>query len=86
MPAKHPHAEATYRILPHLDLRFAVEVTVPETRPTMVTSFATELDAEKWIAWHRGRVADTSRQPSGRWVRSRPKADPARAEPAPKAD
>lgn len=74
MPAKHPHADATYRIVSDAELRYAVEVSIPEARPTMVSSFATERDAENWIAWHRGRVAENSRLSPARWMRSRPKA------------
>jgi hypothetical protein len=49
----HPHADATYRIVPLNDRAYGVEVAIPDSSPTMVTSFATEQDAQKWIAEHR---------------------------------
>jgi hypothetical protein len=56
MPKTHPHAEATYRILAREDGSFGVEVSIPNTLPTTVTSFATRADAEAWIADHQRRV------------------------------
>src|SRR3981189_516773 len=35
----HPHADATYRIVPR-DRAYGVEVSIPNSNPTMVTSFA----------------------------------------------
>jgi hypothetical protein len=35
----HPHAEATYRVIPSGDGAFAVEVTIPETYPATVSPF-----------------------------------------------
>lgn len=67
---QHPHADATYRIVPQDDTTFGVEVTVPETHPTTVTSFATETDAETWIADHKRRVKE--RVVRTRWGRGRP--------------
>lgn len=52
----HPHANATYRILMLDDGLFGVEVSIPETCPTRVTTFASEQAAEAWIATHRDRV------------------------------
>jgi hypothetical protein len=54
---RHPHAEASYRIIPFEGTFFAVEVRVPDTHPTTVSKFSTEAAAEKWIAEHRHRVA-----------------------------
>jgi hypothetical protein len=53
----HTHAEATYRIvtLPK-EGAFGVEVVIPESLPTTVTEFATEAEAEAWIARHKSRV------------------------------
>jgi len=56
MAMRHPHAEATYRVIPFDDAKFAVEVTIPDTSPTKVSPFATEADAENWIAEHRRRI------------------------------
>jgi len=64
----HPHAEATYRVIPIEDGAFAVEVTIPETHPAKVSPFATKADAEAWIAEHRRRV-QSENEPS-RWFRS----------------
>jgi hypothetical protein len=64
----HPHAEATYRVIPTDDGAFAVEVSIPETHPATVSPFATEADAEAWITEHRRRVQ--SQNQSGRWFRS----------------
>src|ERR1700730_13323783 len=58
MEQKHPHADATYRIVPR-DGAYGVEVSIPDSNPTMVTSFATEQDAERWIANHRRRAQST---------------------------
>jgi hypothetical protein len=33
-----------------------VEVTIPDSSPTTVSSFETEADAEVWIAKHKDRV------------------------------
>ena len=52
----HPHAEATYRVVPSDDGAFAVEVDIPESYPTRVSPFATKAAAEAWITEHRRRV------------------------------
>jgi len=57
MAKEHPHAEATYRVVPQKDLIFGVEVKVPGSFPAMVTSFATEQTAKTWIADYKRRVA-----------------------------
>jgi hypothetical protein len=56
MPKPHPHAEATYRVVSRPDNTFAVEVTIPETSPTLISSFASEADAETWIVSHKLQV------------------------------
>jgi len=48
--------EARYRIVPLNDTAFGVEVTIPDVSPTMVTSFASETLAEKWIEGHKERL------------------------------
>ena len=67
MPKTHPHAEATYRVIPFDDGAFGVEVSIPDSHPTRVSMFATEADAEAWIADHRRRVQ--SQTQSGRQFR-----------------
>ena len=70
MSQRHPHADATYRVVHRADRTFGVEVTIPETQPTTVTSFRTEADAEAWIAAHKQRVADRAAL-GARWMRKR---------------
>jgi hypothetical protein len=60
MAPPRPHVEATYRIIPLQDGTFGVEVSIPDTFPTMVTSFATELASEDWIARHKRDLAQRS--------------------------
>jgi hypothetical protein len=68
MPRSHPHAEATYRVIPVQNGAFEVEVTIPESSPTKVSPFASEAAAEAWIARHQGQVRTQTQ--SGRWLRS----------------
>jgi hypothetical protein len=58
MAKEHPHAGASYRVVPQNDLTFGVEVIVPGSFPAIVTSFATEKAAEAWIADYKQRVAE----------------------------
>ena len=61
MARTHPHAEASYRVVSLAGGSFGVEVTIPDTFPTTVSSFATEADAQAWIVRHKSRVeADSS--------------------------
>jgi hypothetical protein len=53
MAQKHPHADATYRIVPLHDRAYRVEVAIPDSSPAMVTSFPTEEAAQAWIAEHK---------------------------------
>jgi hypothetical protein len=55
--APHPHAEANYNIIALEDDTFAVEVTIPDSKLTKVTGFATRAKAEAWIERHRANVA-----------------------------
>ena len=67
MARTHPHAEATYAVVPLEDGNFGVEVKIPDTYPTTVSNFASQTEAEAWIAQHKIRVqADTTAQ---RWFR-----------------
>jgi hypothetical protein len=57
MARTHPHAEATYRVVALAkEGRFGVEVVIPDTHPTTITEFATEVEAEGWIARHKRQV------------------------------
>lgn len=53
---RHPHADAAYRVIQLDDGAFAVEVTIPETNPTIVSAFASEASAHEWIERHRALV------------------------------
>jgi hypothetical protein len=72
MEKRHPHADATYRVIRRADRTFGVEVTIPDTEPTTVTSFATKADAEAWIADHKQRVAGSTSLGSRLWQKRRP--------------
>ena len=61
----HPHAEATYRVVAQSGGTFGVEVVIPDTYPTTVSSFATEMAAKAWISREKQRVKAESL--SGRW-------------------
>jgi hypothetical protein len=67
MQKTHPHAEASYRVIPFDDGSFGIEITIPDSYPTTVSKFKTEADAEAWIAEHQRRVQ--SQTQSGRWFR-----------------
>jgi len=78
MARTHPHAEASYRVVPLEDGSFGVEVRIPESHPTIVKPFASEEAAETWIADHKNRVQSQSQ--SGRWFQgSGPGGRPRRA-------
>jgi hypothetical protein len=52
----HPHAGATYRTLPLTDGTFGVEIAIPGTYPTVMSSFGTQAKAGEWIAKHKSLV------------------------------
>lgn len=56
MDKLHPHIAATYQVVPQA-LAFGVEVSIPDTFPTVVSSFATKADAEAWIEKRKAVVA-----------------------------
>src|SRR5258708_37619961 len=62
----HPHAEATYTVVPLEDGTFGVKVAIPETYPTTVRPFASEAEAEAWILKHKTQV-EAGATP-GQWV------------------
>ena len=53
MDNKHPHSGASYKILKNDDATFGVEVSIPDSFPTVVSSFPSEAEAERWIAGHQ---------------------------------
>ena len=53
MEKKHPHSNAVYKIVAQKDTTFGVEVAIPDSLPTTVTSFTTVAEAERWIMRHR---------------------------------
>jgi hypothetical protein len=65
----HPHAEAVYRIVPLDSGAFGVEVTIPDSYPTTVSSFASEAAAEAWIEQNKERVRSQSLV--GKWFKRR---------------
>jgi hypothetical protein len=68
MARTHPHAEASYKVVAFEDGSFGVEVSIPDSHPTTVKSFASEEAAETWIADHRRRVRTQAE--SGYWLRA----------------
>jgi hypothetical protein len=54
----HPHAEAAYRIVLLDGGHYGVEVTIPETHPTMVSGLASQNAAEAWISNHKARTRE----------------------------
>jgi hypothetical protein len=61
-----PTPEANYRIIPRED-GFAIEVSLPDTYPTIVSSFASEALAAAWIENHRAKaLVKRTRRPTFR--------------------
>jgi hypothetical protein len=59
----HPHADANYRVVPLTDDAFGVEVAIPGTSPTVVSSFPSAEAAEAWITQTKSRIeAEVSAQ------------------------
>jgi hypothetical protein len=56
MAMTHAHAGASYRTVPLKDGTFGVEISIPGTYPTTMSSFATESKAQEWIAKHKSLV------------------------------
>jgi hypothetical protein len=66
--SEHPHAEAAYDLITLDDGTFAVEVVIPDTKPTKVSGFDTREKAEAWIERHKANVATgTLRTPYRSW-------------------
>jgi hypothetical protein len=57
MQAKLPRTDATYKTVRQKDMTFGVEVTASGALPTTVAGFATEAEAERWIAKYKEGVA-----------------------------
>jgi hypothetical protein len=68
----HPYAEAVYRVVNLPGGMFGVEVKIPESYPTTVSSFETEAAAEAWIARNKQRVIEQS-EPRNPFRKSQPK-------------
>jgi hypothetical protein len=60
---EHPHAEATYKLIPQTDGTFAVEIAIPDAQPAKVSGFDTREKAEAWIDRHKANVATGSLSP-----------------------
>ncbi|HZT86327.1 MAG TPA: hypothetical protein VFA12_00070 [Stellaceae bacterium] len=65
----HPHAEASYRVVALTGGRFGVEVAIPDSFPTTVSSFDTEAAAEEWIEKDKQRVQEEAA--AGRWFKKK---------------
>jgi len=68
----HPYAEAVYRVIELPGGAFGVEVKIPDSNPTTVSSFATEAAAEAWIARNKQRIIERS-EPRNPFRRSQPR-------------
>jgi hypothetical protein len=69
MPVKLPNADAIFRVFQRTDQTFAIEVEVPDSSPTTVSSFPSEQAAELWIAKFKERVETAGTR--GRYFRGR---------------
>ncbi|MCC6470459.1 MAG: hypothetical protein IT563_19225 [Alphaproteobacteria bacterium] len=67
MEKKHPHADAVYKIIELKDQTYGVEVTIPDSYPTTISSFATKAEAEQWIAMHKEKAGEGTRLPRRRF-------------------
>jgi hypothetical protein len=76
----HPHVDASYRILEMRDGSFGVEVSIPGSHPTTVTSFKSAIAANAWITLHRQRVVFQSQTGTGFGFRAPPRAGQRSAE------
>jgi hypothetical protein len=56
MHLKPRNADATFRVFQRIDKSFAIEVEVPDSAPTTVSSFPSEQAAELWITKFRERL------------------------------
>jgi hypothetical protein len=56
MTMTHPHAGATYRSVPLKDGSFSVEIVIPGSYPTTMSSFSTEAKAGERIARNKSFV------------------------------
>jgi hypothetical protein len=65
----HPHAEASYRVVRLEGGNFAVEVSIPGSFPTKVSSFPDEAAAEVWIERDKVRIRDEG--DAGKWFKRR---------------
>ena len=68
----HPYAEAVYRVIELPGGAFGVEVKIPDSNPTTVSSFATEAAAEAWIARNKQRIIERN-EPRNPFRRSQPR-------------
>ena len=66
---KHPHNGAAYTILRLAEGAFGVEVTIPGSKPVIVTGLDGEAGAERWIARHKETVA--LGRPPRNWMKPR---------------
>lgn len=55
-PDHHPHAHAIYRVAAQGGA-FIVEVSIPDSYPTMITGFVSQEAADQWVTAHRGQAS-----------------------------
>jgi hypothetical protein len=56
MDKSHPHAEASYRVMPLDGGVFGVELVIPDMHPTMLTGSISQEAAKAWIANHEQQL------------------------------
>ena len=57
MVKSHPHAGATYEIVPLEDRTYQVNVTIPAgRRRATITGLSTRVDAKRWIEEHQAAI------------------------------
>jgi hypothetical protein len=79
MPKTHPHAEATYRVIPFDDGSFAIEVSIPDSYPTKISP-CEQSRRQAWIVEHQRRI-EAQMQPGG-WSRRTPRMGNANRRPS----
>jgi len=62
--------DTTFRIFLMDDKSYGIEVTIPDSFPTTVKSFASEAAAESWIANYQTRLAEKTTRKT--WRRRQP--------------
>ena len=56
MVQPHPDSGATYKTTARKDGAFEIQVSLPGASPVIMTNFAKQTDAERWIDQHKASV------------------------------